>query len=118
MLVLGSVYVDQGSKIQFVGSWISFLDCLFFPGSLFGQMEPIIVTGVLQEAGHADSGPTPDPNWKLITSSFLTLPHLRDCLICTRNAMSIVFLLQMMGGYDRWGGGGGWLVYIRVWVGG
>ena len=31
-LVLGSVYVDQGSKIRFIGSWISFLDCLFSPG--------------------------------------------------------------------------------------
>ena len=50
-------------------------------------------------------------------SSFLTLPHLLDCLICTRNAMPIVLLLQMMGGWDK-GGGGGWLIYIRVWVGG
>ena len=102
-LVLGSVYVDQGSKIRFIGSWISFLDCLFSPGWLFGQTEPIIVTGALQEAGHADSGLAPNPKCKLITSSFLTLPHLRDCLICTRNAMSIEFLLQMTGGYDRWG---------------
>ena len=52
---------------------------------------------------------------KLIISSLLTLPHLLDCLIFTRNAMSIVLLLQMMGG---WGIGGGWLIYIRVWVGG
>ena len=34
--------------------------------------------------------------------------------ICTRNAMPTVLLLQMMGGWDRWG----WLIYIRVWVGG
>ena len=59
-------------------------------------------------------GPAPDPKCKLIISSFLTLPHLLDCLICTRNAMPIVLLLQMMGGWDRWG----WLIYIRVWVGG
>ena len=59
-------------------------------------------------------GPAPDPKCKLIMSSFLTLPHLLDCLICTRNAMPIVLLLQMMGGWDRWG----WLIYIRVWVGG
>ena len=59
-------------------------------------------------------GPAPNPKCKLIISSFLTLPHLLDCLICTRNAMSIVLLLQMMGGWDRWG----WLIYIGVWVGG
>ena len=68
-------------------------------------------------------GPAPDPKCKLIMSSFLTLPHLLDCLICTRNAMPIVLLLQMMGGWDRWGvvdlyegvgGGGGdrgWVCY-------
>ena len=48
-------------------------------------------------------GPTPDPKSKLIISSFLTLPHLLDCLICTRNTMSIILLLQMMGQLDRWG---------------
>ena len=58
-------------------------------------------------------GPAPDPKCKLIISSFLTLPHLLDCLIFTRNAMSIV-LLQILGGWNRWG----WLIYIRVWVGG
>ena len=59
-------------------------------------------------------GPAPDPKCKLIISSFLTLPHLLDCLICTRNAMPIVLLFQMMGGWDRCG----WFIYIRVWVGG
>ena len=48
-------------------------------------------------------GNTPDPKCKLIISLFLTLPHLVDCLIFTRNDMSIVLLLQMMGGWDRWG---------------
>ena len=37
-------------------------------------------------------GPT-DPKYKLNISSFLTLLHLADCLICTRNSMSIVLLL-------------------------
>ena len=46
-------------------------------------------------------GPAPDPKCKIIISSFLTLIHLLDCCICTRNAMSIVLLLQMMGGWDR-----------------
>ena len=48
-------------------------------------------------------GPTPDAKCKLNISSFLTLPHLLDCLICTRNSMSIVLLLQVMGKWDRWG---------------
>ena len=59
-------------------------------------------------------GPAPDPKCKLIISSFLTLTHLLDCLICTRNSLSIVLLLQMIGGWDKWG----WSIYIRVWVGG
>ena len=48
-------------------------------------------------------GPIPDLKCKLNISSFLTLPQLLDCLICTRNSMSIVLLLQMMEGWDRWG---------------
>ena len=47
-------------------------------------------------------GPATDPKCKLNTSSFLTLPHLSDCLICTRNSVSIVLLLQMVGGWNRW----------------
>ena len=49
-----------------------------------------------------NQGPTPDTKCKLIISSFLTLPHLLDSLICTENAMSIVLLLQIMGEGDRW----------------
>ena len=63
--------------------------------------------------GILTQGPTPDPKCKLIISPFLPLPHLLDCLICTRNAMSIILLLQLMGD----GLGGEWLIYIRVWVG-
>ena len=37
---------------------------------------------------------------KLNILSFFTLPDLLDCLICTRNAMSII-LLQVMGEQDR-----------------
>ena len=48
-------------------------------------------------------GPAPDTKCKLIMSSFLTLPRLLDCLICTWNAMSIVLLLQIMGGWNCWG---------------
>ena len=64
-------------------------------------------------------GPAPDPKCKLNISSFLTLPHLLDCLICTRNSVSIVLLLRMrVGGGGGEGGrrgngiGGGWLIHI------
>ena len=67
--------------------------------------------------------PAPDSKYKLNISSFLTLPHLLDCMICTRNSVSIV-LLSMMGVWDRWGmvdsyqgvggetGGGYYLIYF------
>ena len=48
-------------------------------------------------------GPAPDPKYKLIISSFLTLSHLLDCLICTRNAIPIVLLLEMVGRWYKWG---------------
>ena len=56
----------------------------------------------------------PEPKCKLIISPFLKVQHLLDCLICTRNAMSIVFLLQLMVNRPA----GEWLIDIRVWVGG
>ena len=57
--------------------------------------------------GMLTQGPTPDPKCK-VDISFLTLPHLLDCLICTRNSITIVLLLQMMGamGYV----GSGWFI--------
>ena len=51
-------------------------------------------------------GPAPDPKCKLNISSFLRLPHLSYCLICTSNSMSIVLLLQMVRGWDTIDGGG------------
>ena len=38
-------------------------------------------------------GPAPDPKCKLNISSFLTLSHLLDCLIYTRNSVLILLLL-------------------------
>ena len=61
------------------------------------------MAGVLQE-----EGPVPDPKCKLIISSFLTLPHLLDYVICSWNVMSIVSLL----GGDRLGRT--WLIYISM----
>ena len=49
-------------------------------------------------------GTAPDPKCKLNISSFLTLPHSLDCLICNRNSVPIVLLLGMMRGWDRSGG--------------
>ena len=53
--------------------------------------------------GMLTQGPSPDPKCKLNISSFLTLPHLLDCLICTRNFVFFVLLLWMMEGWKRWG---------------
>ena len=55
----------------------------------------------------------PDPKCKLNISSFLTLPHPLDCLICANDIMIIVSL-HMMGD----GKVGGWFNYVKVWVGG
>ena len=52
-------------------------------------------------------GPAPGPKSKLIISSLLTLTHFLDCCIATRNAVSIVLLLQIMGGGIGAGGRGG-----------
>ena len=55
--------------------------------------------------GILTQGPAPDPKCKLNISSFLTLPHPLHCLICAKNIMIIVLLLQMMGEIGRLGGG-------------
>ena len=47
-------------------------------------------------------GPKSDPKSKLIISPFLTLSGLLNCLIFTRNAMSTVLLLPLMGGWAKW----------------
>ena len=59
-------------------------------------------------------GPTPDPKCELNVTSFLTLPHPLHCLICPKNIMVIILLLEVMGD-DKVGG---WFIYVRVWVGG
>ena len=98
--------------IWFVESWIWFLGALLFCGYFFWWMQSMWVVSCRRQ-GMLAQGPAPDPKCKLNISSFLTLPHLLDCLICTRNSVSIVLLLWMMGGWDRWG----WLIHLRVWVG-
>ena len=78
--------------------------------------------------GMLTQGPAPDPKRKLNISTFLK--HLSDFLICTRNSVSIVLLLGMLGGLDRWvvvdsyqgvgGGDSGWVLshsfFICVFV--
>ena len=63
--------------------------------------------------GMLTQGSTLDPKCKLIISSFPTFPHLLDCLICTRNGMSIVLFLQMIGRWNRWWWVGGGVIYYN-----
>ena len=66
--------------------------------------------GSWRKQGMLTQGPAPDRKCKLNISSTLTLPPLLDCLICARNSMSILLLLQMLGDgmvifYQGMGGG-------------
>ena len=63
--------------------------------------------------GMLTQGPGPDPKCELNVTSFLTLSHPLHCLICAKNIMVIILLLEVMGD----GKVGGWLIYVRVWVG-
>ena len=67
-------------------------------------MESINLGDVLscRRQGMLTQGLAPDPRCKLNISSFITLPHLLNCLICTRNSVSIVLLLWMMGRWHKW----------------
>ena len=56
--------------------------------------------------------PAPDSNCKLNMSPFLTLPYPLDFLICAKDIIIIVLLLNMMGD----GKVGGWFIYVKVWV--
>ena len=47
--------------------------------------------------------PVPDPKCELNITSFLTLPHPLHCLICAKDIMVTVLLLQVMGGWEGWG---------------
>ena len=59
------------------------------------------MTVASQEGGMLAQGSAPDPKCKLIISLFVTLRHSLDCLISTRNAMSIVLLLKIMSEKGR-----------------
>ena len=47
-------------------------------------------------------GLAPDPKCELNITSFLTLPHPLHCLICVKDIMVIVLLLQVMAGWEVW----------------
>ena len=62
--------------------------------------------------------PVPDPKCELNITSFLTLPHPLHCLICAKDIMVILLLLQVMG--DGKVGGGSFMLGFgwgdRGWV--
>ena len=47
-------------------------------------------------------GPTPDPKCELNITSFLTLPHPLHYLVCAKDVIVTVLLLQVMGGWKGW----------------
>ena len=86
-----------------------------FSGYLIGRMESINVAGVLQEAGDADSRARTRSQLSVeyfifhCTFTFIRLSHLYQefCVHC---------IVIVNDGWMGWVGG--WLIYIRVWVGG
>ena len=90
---------------------------LFLLGWLFGRMESMDVAGVLQEARDADWRDATDPKCKLNISSFLTLPHSSDCLICSKKVMIMCCYCKWWG--DGKVGGGSFMLRFgedRRWV--
>ena len=75
--------------------------CLFLVNNLGGWNQLMWLVSSRRQ-GMLTVEPTRDPKCRLNISSFLTLPHLLDCLICTRNSVSIVFFWWMIRGWDRW----------------
>ena len=48
-------------------------------------------------------GPAPDPKCELDVASFLTLYNIiLHCLICAKDIMVTILLLQVMGGWEDW----------------
>ena len=97
MLIMSLLLLGLGSKSTSLspGSWIWKLDLIseFFVFSwlnILGGWNQQMWLVPCRRQGMPTQGLTPDPKCKLIISTFLKLPHLLDCLICTRNTMSIV----------------------------
>ena len=60
-----------------------------------------------------NQGPASDPRYELNITSFLILSHALRCLICAKDIMVTLLLLQVIGVGKVWG----WFIYARVWVG-
>ena len=124
LLALGYVLrVHKTRQCNTVCWKLNLISGFFAFSRLFGQVESINVAGVpgwclARGKGCWLMGPAPDPKCKLNISSFLALPHLWDCLICTGNSVSIPFFLEMVGGWDRWGrtGGGYYVVVFAFFI--
>ena len=65
----------------------------FFLVNCLGRWNQSMWLVSCRRQGMLTQGLTPDPKFKLNISSFLTLPHVLDCLNCTRNSVSIILLL-------------------------
>ena len=97
------LYSFLAARFDFLGDESHFwVPCFFLLNCLGGWNQQMWLVSCTRQ-GMLTQGLAPDPKCKLNISSLLTLPHLLDCLICTRNSASIVLLLWIMGGWDRWG---------------
>ena len=70
----------------------------FFCFFVFGQMESVMRLVSCRSHGLLTQVPAPNLKCQCDIWSFLMLPNLLDCLICTRSSVSIVLLLWMIGG--------------------
>ena len=86
----------------------------FFLDDCFGRWSQWMWLVSCRRQGMLTQGPAPDPKCRLNITSFLTFPHTLHCLICAKDIMSTVLLLQEIEGQESWGRG---LIYVRVLVG-
>ena len=108
------MYIGQGSTIWFVGSLISFLASLFFPGWLF-WVDGINKCGWCLGGGKGcwlkGLHQIPSVSWLCHHSLHL---HIYQIVSFVPRMPCPLYCF-----YKWWGDGisGGWLIYIRVWVG-
>ena len=93
--------------------WSFFTIFCFFLDNCLGGWSQWMWLVSSRRQGMLTQGPIPDPKCEL-NITFLTLTHPLHCLICAKNIMVTVLLLQVMGECQGWG----WFIYVRVSVGG
>ena len=103
--------------IQFLGVRYFFKIFCFFLFDCFGRWCQLMWLLSCRMQVIMSQGPAQDPKCKLNILSFLTLPHLSDCLICAKEIM----IICVVNANDRGGGGrggevGGW--FVQVFLGG